>query len=182
MEVTAKWKGIISQASPETLHSETFLQRVSRSADYFANALETLFTRPLQLTAQVETGNKQVAQRLATILPEQQQTWKAKMLLLRHISKEGFSITCYLKQKQMTLLDAMESDSKKVTKMGFHKKKTKPQKTPKLKSEEITKQLFRQGKSIDEIAAERRLSSNTVFKHLLKFVQTGEIKAEELYS
>lgn len=181
MEVTVKWKGIISQASLETLHSDTFSQRVSRSADYFANALETLFTRPLQLTAQVETGNKQVAQRLATILPEQQQTWKAKMLLLRHISKEGFSITCYLKQKQMTLLDAMESDSKKVTKVGFHKKKTKPQKTPKLKSEEITKLLFRQGKSIDEIAVERRLSSNTVFKHLLKFVQTGEIRAEELY-
>lgn len=184
IEVAAKWAGTISKTPTETIHSEAFLQRVARSADYFANTLDALLAKPLLLTAQVETGNKQVAQRLANILPEQYQTWKAKSLLLRKIEKEGFSITVYLKQKQLSLLDAMDDGGKKATKRGGTRKRktnqTKEPKAPKVKSEEVTMALFRQGMKIEEIAAERGLAANTIFGHLLKYVQMGELEIGEL--
>ena len=183
MEVAAKWMGVISQTPTETLHSDAFLQRVSRSADYFANTLDALFAKPLQMTQKVETSNKQVAQRLMTIVPELYQTWKAKALLLKKIAKENFSISFYLKEKQMSLLDAMGNDSKKtVNRAGYKKKKVSEPKPPKVKSEELTMRLFRQGMSIDEIAVERSLSANTIFGHLLKYVQSGELKIDQLVS
>ena len=181
MEISVKWCAAIRQTPPEKIHSDDFLQRVSRSAEYFANTLDALFAKPLQLTTKVETGNKQVAQRLATILPEQYQTWKAKSLLLRKICKNGFSIPFYLKEKQMSLLDAMGNEEKKEAKKGgLKKKKVKEPKPPKVKSEEATMALFRQGLKIDEIAAARELTASTIFGHLLKYVQTGELKADEL--
>jgi len=56
---------------------------------------------------------------------------------------------------------------------------------PKLKKGEtkiISLDLFKTGKSIDEIALERELNVNTVFGHLASFVSTGEIKVTDLIS
>ncbi|MBR4219342.1 MAG: helix-turn-helix domain-containing protein [Bacteroidales bacterium] len=48
------------------------------------------------------------------------------------------------------------------------------------KSHEITYQLFRQGKTPAEIAEQRNLKLSTVYSHLLRFVDSGEIKDVEL--
>ena len=40
--------------------------------------------------------------------------------------------------------------------------------------------LFRQGMKIEEIAVERGLAANTIFGHLLKYVQMGELEIGEL--
>ena len=48
------------------------------------------------------------------------------------------------------------------------------------KSHEITYQLFRQGNSPFQIAQERNLKLSTVFTHLLKYVDSGEIQDVEL--
>ncbi len=185
-DVAAKWTALIRQTPAETLHDEAFLQRVGRSAEYFAHTLDTLLAKPLQLTSQVETGNKQVAQRLTVIVPEQYQTWKAKSLLLSKISQERFSVSYYLKQKQLSLLDAMDADKSKKTRKGGYKKKKvaepTPPKPPKVKSEEVTMTLFRQGMRLDEIAAERGMAVSTIFGHLLKYVQSGDLAIDQLVS
>lgn len=59
--------------------------------------------------------------------------------------------------------------------------KTKPrEKTPKIPSSVITKDLFLQGKSIDQIARERQLAVSTVEGHLGRFIKTGEIPVDSL--
>lgn len=44
----------------------------------------------------------------------------------------------------------------------------------------ISLELFKSGKSIDQIALERELNSNTIFGHLASFVLSGEVKITEL--
>ena len=53
-------------------------------------------------------------------------------------------------------------------------------KAPKGQTKNVSLQLFRQGKSIAEIAAERGLSPNTIETHLSLFILTGEIDILEL--
>lgn len=55
--------------------------------------------------------------------------------------------------------------------------KTKKDKTP---THEISFDLYKQGKSIEEIAEERGLVPGTIEGHLSKYIVTGEIKATEL--
>lgn len=47
---------------------------------------------------------------------------------------------------------------------------------------ETSLQLFKSGKSIDQIAFERDLNVNTIFGHLASFIPTGEIKITDLIS
>ena len=44
----------------------------------------------------------------------------------------------------------------------------------------ISLKLFREGSSIEEIAATRSLSRNTIENHLVRFIPTGEVEIEEL--
>ena len=43
-------------------------------------------------------------------------------------------------------------------------------------------ELFKTGKSIDQIALERELNSNTIFGHLAGFISSGEVKVTDLIS
>jgi DNA-binding NarL/FixJ family response regulator len=53
-------------------------------------------------------------------------------------------------------------------------------KAPKGQTKNVSLQLFRQGKTIAEIAAERSLSPNTIEQHLSLFILTGEVTISEL--
>ena len=60
----------------------------------------------------------------------------------------------------------------------------KPQKTKAKKgdTQKVSLQLFKQGKSIEEIANQRELNTNTIFGHLASFIPTGEVKTTDLIS
>ena len=178
MDVANKWNAIIRQTPSEQLHAEPMLQRVGRSADYFAQTLMELMTRPMQLSADVQTGNKQLRARLDNLLPEIRQAWQSRQLLLTHIAEGGFTITRYLKEKQLTLLDAMDDGKKRTTRQRQPKKS----KEPKPNTREVTLQLFRQGLSPQQIAKERGLTVGTIISHLAKYVSTGEVSLDTLVS
>jgi hypothetical protein len=59
------------------------------------------------------------------------------------------------------------------------KQKDSKDKTP---SALISLHLFQEGKSIEEIAIARNLALSTIESHLVSFIETGEIKIEELVS
>lgn len=62
------------------------------------------------------------------------------------------------------------------------KKQREPKKTKSTSSGtfETTFQLYKQNYSVEEIANQRNLSINTIQNHLARFVESGEIKPEEL--
>jgi hypothetical protein len=98
----------------EALHEQEFMERVKRSAQYFADQLRDILAKPIELSGKVETNNKQAARRLGNALPDLRQTWLARRYLLMKIAEKGFTVTTYLKEKQMSMLDAL--DEEKVTK------------------------------------------------------------------
>lgn len=113
VEVAAKWQQLILSMPVETLRDGDFLNRVKRSAAYFSDTLNEIFEKPLSLTMKVETNNKQAVRRLGNTLSDERQTWLARRYLLMKIAERGFSVATYLKEKQMSMLDAMDEQSLK---------------------------------------------------------------------
>ena len=172
-DVAAKWHQVIQTMPIEELRHAEFLNRVKRSAAYFAEQLETILAKPLELTAKVESNNKQAVKRLGNALPDEQQTWMACRSLLQKMAERGFTVDGYLKERQMAMLDAI--DEKK-------KKKTTKTKEPKPKTWEVSYQLYAQGMKPDLIAHERGLTIGTVISHLARYVSAGKVPMSELVS
>ena len=127
IEIAGKWQQKISAMTFDQLHDEEFLERVKRSATYFADTLYKTLAKPLELSAKIETNNKQAKRRLDRALSEEKETWASRRYLLVKIAEQGFSVTHYLREKQMSMLDAIdESDIKsKRTRKSRAKKETK---------------------------------------------------------
>jgi hypothetical protein len=177
--VSAKWQQKIQSMSFEDLHDVDFLERVKRSAEYFADQLRDILAKPIELTAKVETNNKQAGRRLATLLPDLRQAWLSRRYLLTKMMEQEFSVSAYLHEKQMSMLDALDEDALK-TKRARKPKAPKAPKEPKPKTWEISLSLYKQGKTPENIAAERGLTLGTVFGHLSRYLETGEVSLDAL--
>ena len=178
MAVAAKWQQTILAMAIEHLRDADFLERVKRSADYFATTLDDLLQKPLKLTASVETNNKQAKQRLANALADEQQAFKTHSVLLSRIAQQGFTVISYLKEKQMAMLDAV--DDKTGRNKPYRSAATPKEKKP--KTWELSLQLYQQGKKPDQIAQERSLTLSTIIGHLSRYVETGEVLFSDLVS
>jgi hypothetical protein len=113
IDVAVKWQQKIQTMTIEQLREADFLDRVKRSAEYFADALNNIIAKPLELTAKVETNNKQAARRLGNALSDERQTWLSRRYLLMKMAEKGFTVTTYLKEKQTSMLDALEESDLK---------------------------------------------------------------------
>ena len=104
----------------EALREPDFLERVRRSAEYFADVLSNVLAKPMELTARVETNNKQAARRLGSALADERQTWLSLRCLLVKIAERGFTVGICLKERHHAMLDAMDEGGRK--KRCFSKK------------------------------------------------------------
>ena len=111
--IADKWRQKILSLSVEALHDTQFLDRVKRSARYFADQLRDILTKPIELSAKVETNNKQALRRLGNALPDLRQTWLARRYLLTKMAEQDFTVGSYLKEKQMSMLDALDEKPKR---------------------------------------------------------------------
>ena len=176
--VADKWRLKIRQMHIEDLREEAFLERVRRSADYFGDTLKEILEKPLQLTAQVETNNKQAQKRLANALPELRQVWLANRYLLSKMSEQGFTVDGYLHEKQMSVLDAIDEGA--IKKKTTRKTKEKKPKEVKPKTWKVTYDLYRNHVSIENIAKMRNLAVSTILSHLGRYVDSGQIALSDL--
>ena len=182
-EVADKWRTVISQMTIAQLHQEPFLERVRSSASYFADNLEVLLAKPLQLTAEVKSNNKQATQRLGNLLPEVRQTWLARRYLLSKISDQGFSSSIYLKEKQMSMLDALDADDPRRNgdqPSARAKKKEKAPKEPKPKTWRSASPSTFSTCRPEDIARERSLTLGTILGHLARYVSSGQVDFNDL--
>ena len=173
-EGAAKWRTRIGQLTAQELHQQEFQERVKRSADYFAQTLLTLLDRPLRLTAEVKTGNKQAMSRLGDVLADLRQAWLSRRYLLMKMAELGFTVDAYLKEKQMSMLDALDEKALK---------KPKVPKEPKERTADVSLRMFRdQHLTLAQIAQVRNLAVSTVFSHLEQFVASGKVPLDALVS
>ena len=113
LEVAVKWQQKIQLMSIESLHDTDFLDRVKRSAEYFADQLRDILTKPIELSVKVETNNKQASRRLNNALPDLWAAWLARRYLLVKMAEKGYTVDNYLHEKQMSMLDALGEDDVK---------------------------------------------------------------------
>ena len=187
--VADKWAVLIRQTPSGELHGEAFLQRVQKASAYFSEQLEQTLAKPLALTAEVETANKQAMNRLGNALPELRQAWLSRRYLLERMADEEFSTAAYLRQKQMAMLDALDEQkikgkgrSNSSSKGGKKARSAKEKKENAVKEKTwaVSLHLFQQGMNPDLIARERGLAIGTVMGHLARYIPTGEVSLEDL--
>ena len=180
ISVTDKWRQLIQTMPINALREKDFLERVKRSARYFEEQLLNILEEPIELSAKIETNNKQASRRLGNVLPDLRQIWLARRYLLMRMSEEDFSVETYLHEKQMSMLDAFPEESRQRVKRQHKAKAAKVPKEPKPKTWEITYDMYRKGMNPDLIAHERNLTLNTIIGHLGKYIASGDISLDEL--
>ena len=174
-DVAAKWQARIKLMRPDELHQPDFLERVKRSADYFGQVLVALLEKPIRLSAEVKTNNKQAMNRLGDVLAELRQAWLSRRYLLQKVADQGFTLDGYLKERQLSMLDALDEKALK------QPKKPKPPKVPKERTADVSLRMLRERRlTPEQIAAERGIAVSTVFSHLASFVGTGQVAVDEL--
>ncbi|MBR4899235.1 MAG: AAA family ATPase [Prevotella sp.] len=125
--VADKWRAMMQQMTITTLHEEAFLERVKRSATYFEQTLNELLAKPLALVPDIKSQNKLAMKRLTENYGDLRQAWLSRRYLLQKLSEQTFTIAYYLRQKQHSLLDAMDEQTlhQKTTKASGKGKKKK---------------------------------------------------------
>ena len=109
LDVAYKWRNVILQMPDDKLHDEATLLRVRRSADYFAAALKKNIPKLLNATKGVNGKNRKALEQLDERYKAFWLEYLAKEKLLDEMADTTFSIAKYLKAKQESLLDAMDT-------------------------------------------------------------------------
>lgn len=91
-------------------------ERIHKAASYFLERLDE-FMAPLTERASLDSDNKEVKERLAEATFNLKQSFTQKRYLLARVVKNGFSVSTYLKDKAVGLLNA-ELPAKKERKKG----------------------------------------------------------------
>ncbi|MBR6198107.1 MAG: helix-turn-helix domain-containing protein [Bacteroidaceae bacterium] len=166
--------------SREGIKSEHLKERLKASTGYFIDKLIEIFT-PVMKDSNINIGNKTIKVQYENALEAFKLSLSVKVGTFKHIGDEGFSVKGYLSAKAKASLDDLKPEK------GKKEKKEKPEKEVKVKrqkgdSERETLAMFRDGKSIDEIAATRSLTTGTIVGHLSSFITTGEVKLSDIIS
>lgn len=191
---TAKtWTNKIENLTDEQAHSTDFLERVKRGAAYFAGQLTDIFDDLIKRTGLLQTNNKMIKRRLDHAYTDMHDIWLGKRYLLTDIAENGYTPQSYLKFKQEAVLNAIDENGGKAartstkSKTSSHQSKSdgisgnlKEEKKPKIDTRKATFDLYKQGKTIKEIAEERNLKANTIFGHLAFYALRGDIPIDTI--
>lgn len=153
--------------------NEQLADRINKGASYFIQHL-----RPLQSTVKqtiVKSGNKELNKRWNEYSLRLKQVLGLKIGLLSYVIDNGFTVQKYLRQKAIIMLGAEEATRSSRT----SKAETKP-KIKRIPTKEVSYKMFKDGKTVEQIAKERKLTIGTIMGHLAQYVELGEISIDQL--
>lgn len=155
--------------------------RIHKGAMYFLDKIGILID--LIRKSNLDTDNKVARKQFDDRFSVFSEDVKLKERLLKYECSAEFTVTDYLKKKaQFLLLDAdASSDSGSGRKSRRQKKPNEP-KVPKTPTREISYNLYKQGMTLEQIAAERGFVKDTIAGHLASYVKEGKIGLRALIS
>lgn len=171
---------LMQQSGTSFTQNEKLQERLKAGMTYFEEKLHELLD-PVLARTKVVINNKQVAKQYNNALDAFTLSYQLKVGIFSRLKEEGFSIRDYLNAKAKAALDEVVIDEKEVKVKKKKVKEEKPKKE-KVDTKGLTYKMFREGKSIKEIAAERSLTIGTVGDHLAYYVDQGELKLNEVVS
>ena len=140
-------------------------QRVNKAVLYFAKSFVEDVIVPIQTHIQTLRFASKVI-KYTTALRE------LEAVLLHHLQK--------LNSIAYGDLIFVQYEAPAVKPLAQPQQRTKKEKIPKGATQKETLQLYREGKSLDEIASLRNLTVGTIEGHLASFVYTGDMELDEL--
>lgn len=174
-------------------HSQNFAsdpqikERIRAASQYFWGRITTLLD-PVISGSKLKIGNKAIATQYNNALDALTLSYKMKKGIFGRMISEDFNVRNYLTAKAVSLLDELgikkqetKSKSKKQTNIDPETGLEIPKKQ-KVDTRGETLRMYREGKSIKEIAQERSLTTGTIENHLATFVKTGDLKVNDIVS
>ena len=176
---------LMQQSGTSFAYNDKLQERLRAAMTYFHTKLHEHLD-PVILRTKVVINNKQVATQYNNALDAFMLSYKLKVGIFSRLMDQDFSIRDYLTAKARAVLDEVKVDEKnekveRTAKKTAKKKEEKPKKE-KIDTKEITYKMFREGKSIADIAKERSVTKGTIENHLAHYVETGELKVDEVVS
>lgn len=176
--------------------NEALNLKIRNGCRYFSERLKTL-TELAHDTPLNSVDNKAYRTRLLNSVETFMFDAGVKLKVLDHLAGIDFTPGEMLNAKTRAVLefDGITAGDDAATKSGKKRKgvtsrpiagksdgkKEAKAKTPKGYSARESLKLFRSGKTVEEIAAERQLSASTIGGHLAQFVSTGEVTSQQLF-
>lgn len=159
-------------------HYQFLHQRIVAAGDYFLKPLDDTINAIKTHIEEVKV--KQKTRKYVTILrgllrlPEHKKQEMLQAIRMADGLKQGEDAT--------QLLQAVEAQKKSSQEQVDTSEEKKTTKAPKGETKRISLQLFKEGKSIGEIATVRGMAFSTIESHLASFINTGEINITALVS
>ena len=171
--------------NPDILQAE-LQERIHKGAEYFFDKIGIL--SDLIRKSNLDTDNKVAKKQFQDRFSIFSEDVKLKERLLKYERSAVFTVTDYLKKKaQFMLLDEMgEGASSSAGYASGRKarksKKSNEPKEPKIPTKEVSFNLYQQGMTVDQIAAERGFTKGTIIGHLTSYVKEGKVGLRALIS
>ncbi len=184
VEVSQKFRRqytvLMQQSGTSFAEDEKLQERLKAAMGYFATKLHELLD-PVMAHTKVVINNKQNATLYNNALDAFTLSYKLKVGIFARLEEKGFSIRDFLSAKAKAALDEVVIGEEVEKKRKKKVKEDKPKKE-KVDTRALTFKMFRDGKTLKEIAAERSLTVGTVENHLAHFVEQGELEIGEVVS
>jgi DNA-binding NarL/FixJ family response regulator len=167
---------------------ETLYQRAVAAEGYFSPLVKKLSAKILQHIELVKTEkkNKQYLKELLELETECNEQIKNfnKALAIANsmLNNSEFSKNDIQHLNQDIEREKQIHDALKTSAYVAAKTKEKSVKTDKTDTRELTYNLYKQGKKIEEIAKERNFATTTIEGHLAQLVRDGKLNAEDFIS
>ena len=184
VEVSQKFRRqytvLMQQSGTSFAEDEKLQERLKAAMRYFGSKLHELLD-PVMAQTKVVINNKQNATLYNNALDAFTLSYKLKVGIFARLEEKGFSIRDFLSAKAKAALDEVVIGEEVEKKRKKKVKEDKPKKE-KVDTRALTFKMFRDGKTLKEIAAERSLTVGTVENHLAHFVEQGELEIGEVVS
>ena len=184
VEVSQKFRRqytmLMQHSGASFAEDEKLQERLKAAMGYFATKLHELLD-PVMAHTKVVINNKQNATLYNNALDAFTLSYKLKVGIFARLEEKGFSIRYFLSAKAKAALDEVVIGEEVEKKRKKKVKEDKPKKE-KVDTKALTFKMFRDGKTLKEIAAERSLTVGTVENHLAHFVEQGELEIGEVVS
>lgn len=184
VEVSQKFRRqytvLMQQSGASFAEDEKLQERLKAAMRYFGSKLHELLD-PVMAHTKVVINNKQNATLYNNALDAFTLSYKLKVGIFARLEEKGFSIRDFLSAKAKAALDEVVIGEEVEKKRKKKVKEDKPKKE-KVDTRALTFKMFRDGKTLKEIAAERSLTVGTVENHLAHFVEKGELEIGEVVS
>lgn len=174
-----QYTGMLAR-NPDVRQAE-LQDRIHKGAMYFLDKIGILID--LIRKSNLDTDNKVARKQFEDRFSVFSEDVKLKERLLKYECSAEFTVTDYLKKKaQFLLLDADASSDSGSGRKSRRQKKPNESKVPKPPTREISYNLYKQGMTLEQIAAERGFVKDTIAGHLASYVKEGKIGLRALIS